>query len=89
MTAFWSFSVTSELSTQNSLTAVLNGLDVEDFEEVYLRAKEIGAQVQEGYFPKVYELPDRTVQLYLRDPAGNKVEVNYPDAAVIDCSMVG
>jgi lactoylglutathione lyase len=65
------------------------GLDVEDFEAVYLRAKEIGAQVEEGYFSKVYELPDGAVQLYLRDPAGNMVEVNYPDAATLDRSVVG
>ncbi len=51
---------------------------------MYLRAKEVGAQVEEGYFSKVYELPDGAVQLYLRDPAGNMVEVNYPDAADLD-----
>jgi lactoylglutathione lyase len=65
------------------------GLDVEDFEAVYLRAKKMGAQVEEGYFSKVYELPDGAVQLYLRDPAGNMVEVNYPDAAALDRSVVG
>ena len=65
------------------------GLDVEDFEAVYLRAKEIGAQVEEGYYSKVYELPDGAVQLYLRDPAGNMVEVNYPDAATLDRLVVG
>jgi catechol 2,3-dioxygenase-like lactoylglutathione lyase family enzyme len=64
------------------------GLDVEDFETVYLKAKEMGAQVEEGYFSKLYELPDGAVQLYLRDPAGNMVEVNYPDAASLDCSVV-
>ena len=65
------------------------GLDVEDFEAVYLKAKEVGAQVQEGYFSKVYELPDGAVQLYLRDPAGNMVEVNYPDATALNRSVVG
>jgi lactoylglutathione lyase len=65
------------------------GLDVEDFEAVYLRAKEMGAQVSEGYFSKVYELPDGAVQLYLRDPAGNMVEVNHPNAAALDRSVIG
>ena len=65
------------------------GLDVEDFEAVYLRAKEMGAQVSEGYFSKVYELPDGAVQLYLRDPAGNMVEVNHPNAAALDHSVIG
>jgi catechol 2,3-dioxygenase-like lactoylglutathione lyase family enzyme len=65
------------------------GLDVNDFEAVYLKAKEIGAQVEEGYFSNIYELPDGAVQLYLRDPAGNMVEVNYPDAAALDRSVIG
>ena len=29
------------------------------------------------------------MQLYVRDPAGNTVEVNYPDAAALDRSVVG
>ncbi len=65
------------------------GLDVDDFEAVYLKAKEMGAQVGEGYFSKVYELPDGAAQLYLRDPAGNMVEVNFPDAAALDRSVIG
>ncbi len=65
------------------------GLDVNDFEAVYLKAKDMGAQVSEGYFSKLYELPDGAVQLYLHDPAGNMVEVNYPDAAALDSSVVG
>ena len=64
------------------------GLDVDDFEAVYLRAKEIGAQVQEGYFSKVYELPDGAVQLYLRDPAGNMVEIKQLDAADLGRSVI-
>lgn len=65
------------------------GLDVEDFESVYLKAQEMGAQIGEGYFSELYELPDGAVQLYLRDPAGNMVEVNYPRAADLDASVVG
>jgi catechol 2,3-dioxygenase-like lactoylglutathione lyase family enzyme len=65
------------------------GLDVNDFEAVYLKAKDMGAQVSEGYFSKLHELPEGAVQLYLRDPAGNMVEVNYPDAAALDHSVVG
>lgn len=65
------------------------GLDVEDFEALYLRAKEMGVRVAEGYFSKVYELPDGAVQLYLRDPAGNMIEVNHPDVATLDRSAIG
>lgn len=63
------------------------GVDVKDFEEVYRRTKD--AQIKEGYFSNIYELPDGAAQLYLRDPAGNMVEVNYPDAASLDRSVVG
>ncbi len=76
-------------SEETAPTAHHFGLDVEDFEAVYLRAQELGIQVEESYFSKVYELPDGAVQLYLRDPAGNMVEVNYPDAASLDRSVVG
>lgn len=65
------------------------GLDVEAFEEIYQKAGEMGARIQEGYFSRVYELPDGAAQLYLRDPASNMLEVNHPDAASLDRSVVG
>jgi YD repeat-containing protein len=65
------------------------GLDVDDFEAVTAKVREMGAQVGEGYFSKVYKLPDGTAQLYLRDPAGNMVEINHPDASRLDASVVG
>ncbi|MDP9475925.1 MAG: VOC family protein [Actinomycetota bacterium] len=65
------------------------GLDVDDFEAVYSRAKERGVRIGEGYFSKVYELPDGAVQIYLRDPSGNMVEVNHPDASALDRSVLG
>ena len=34
------------------------------------------------------ELNDGSVQLYLRDPAGNLVELNSPDASTLDRSVV-
>ena len=33
-------------------------------------------------------LNDGAVQMYLRDPAGNLVEVNWPDASTLDRSVV-
>lgn len=65
------------------------GLDVDDFESVYEKAREIGAVEGSDYFSNIYELPDGAVQLYLRDPAGNLVEVNWPDVTVLDRSVVG
>jgi lactoylglutathione lyase len=52
---------------------------VDDFEAVYERARELGAFDDEGRH-HLFELPGDTLQLYLRDPAGNRVEVNAPGA---------
>lgn len=64
------------------------GLDVDDFEAVYEKARDLGAFEESGYFSTVYELPDGAVQLYLRDPSGNMVEVNWPDVSTLDRSVV-
>ena len=65
------------------------GIEVDDFEATYEKVGEMGAQIEEGYFSNVYELPDGAVQLYVRDPAGNMVEVNWPDASTLDRSVIG
>lgn len=65
------------------------GLDIDDFEAVYEKARKLGVIDDSEYFSKVYELPDGAVQLYLRDPAGNMVEVNWPDVRMLDRSVVG
>ncbi|MBA3474723.1 MAG: VOC family protein [Rubrobacter sp.] len=65
------------------------GIEVDDFEATYEKVRELSAQIRSGYFSHVYELPDGAVQLYLRDPAGNMVEVNWPDVATLDRSVVG
>lgn len=65
------------------------GLNVDDFEAVYERARKLGVIDGSDYFSNVYELPDGSVQLYLRDPAGNMVEVNWPDVEKLDKSVVG
>ena len=63
-------------------------LDVDDFEAAYTRASETGARVQSGNYSSVRELPDGAVQMYLRDPAGNLVEINWPDVTTLDRSVV-
>ena len=62
------------------------GIEVDDFEAAYERVKERGAAIEEGYFSKLYELPDGAVQLYVRDPARNLVEINWPDVSALDRS---
>lgn len=64
------------------------GLDVEDFEDVYLKARERGILDAETFSGAVRELPDGAVQMYMRDPAGNLVEVNWPDIGTLDRSIV-
>ena len=35
-----------------------------------------------------YELPDGSVQMYIRDPAGNLVEIDWPDSTTLDRSTL-
>lgn len=60
------------------------GVDVDDFETAYTKVNDLGVGIGEGYFSNVYELPDGAVQLYARDPAGNMVEINWPDVTTLD-----
>jgi YD repeat-containing protein len=61
---------------------------VDDFGAAYRKAAELGVGEGSGYFSKVYQLPDGAVQLYVRDPAGNLVEINWPDVTTLDRSVV-
>ena len=64
------------------------GLDVDDFEAAYRVAGELGLLDAEAWAPDVRELNDGSVQMYLRDPAGNLVEVDWPDVTTLDRSAV-
>ncbi len=59
-------------------------LNVDDFMAVYDRAKVLGILDGETFGNPVNELPDGSVQLYLRDPGGNLVEVDWPDITTLD-----
>ena len=56
------------------------GLDVDDFDAVYAKAKELGVLDTDAFGSPLRSHPAGWVQLYLRDPAGNLVEVDWPDA---------
>jgi catechol 2,3-dioxygenase-like lactoylglutathione lyase family enzyme len=60
-------------------------LSVDDLEAVYRMARERGALDS----PRVRRLPDGAAQIYLRDPCGNPVECNAPDADSLDPAVVG
>lgn len=63
--------------------------DVDDFEAAFVRMRELGALDQRVHAQPIWELPDGSVQLYARDPAGNLLEVNWPDASTLDRDVVG
>ena len=55
-------------------------LEIDDFMGVYRRAKELGVLDHDTFGNAMYELPDGGVQLYVRDPTGNLIELDHPDA---------
>lgn len=63
-------------------------LDVDDFHAVYDRAKALGALDMTTFRNCVNELPDGCVQMYLRDPGGNLVEIDWPDVTTLDRARI-
>jgi catechol 2,3-dioxygenase-like lactoylglutathione lyase family enzyme len=65
------------------------GLTVDDLEEVYRRAKEEGflANWDDSTDAHLYGLPGGEVQLYINDPAGNLVEIDYPNVDELDAEI--
>jgi YD repeat-containing protein len=64
------------------------GINVDDFETAYERVQELGIAERDSFFEDMYELPDGTVQMYMRDPAGNLIEIDWPDVTTIDRTRV-
>lgn len=65
----------------------LERLPTYDFEALFLRVLDLDV-LDDTFGDPLVELPDGSVQLYLRDPAGNLVEVNWPDVTTLDRSVV-
>jgi lactoylglutathione lyase len=59
------------------------GLTIDDFEAAYEVIRE---RTSSEWGAQLVELPSGQVQLYFRDPAGNLIELNWPDAETIDRS---
>ena len=59
------------------------GLTIDDFDTAYWAVK---AYASDTWGWQLVELPSRQVQLYFRDPAGNLIELNWPDADTLDRS---
>ena len=57
------------------------GMDVDDFDAVYEQAKAMGILETKAFGTPLRTHPAGWAQLYLRDPAGNLIEVDCPDSA--------
>jgi len=64
------------------------GGDVDDFHGAYDAAQAIGALDARAFRNPVNELPDGCVQMYLRDSAGNLIEVDWHDVETLDRSRI-
>jgi YD repeat-containing protein len=64
------------------------GIDVDDFEAAYQKLRELEIRDATTFMSGIVELPGGEAQMYLRDPAGNLVEINWPDASTLDRSVV-
>jgi len=59
------------------------GLTIDDFDAAYEAVK---SRPSETFGWQLVELPSKQVQLYFSDPAGNLIELNWPDADTLDRS---
>jgi lactoylglutathione lyase len=63
--------------------------EVDDFVGVYERARELGVLDRTTMGYAVAQLPGGEGQMYLRDPAGNLVELDWPAVTTLDRSVLG
>jgi catechol 2,3-dioxygenase-like lactoylglutathione lyase family enzyme len=78
-----------EVPEQEPLPGQHFGFDVDDFEAAFVKLRELAALDDETHVHAVWELPDGAVQMYARDPAGNLIEINWPDVSTLDREVVG
>jgi len=57
-------------------------IEVEDFNDAFRRFKELGV-IDTRPWGKVRKLPGGTLQMFVRDPAGNLIEISHPDASTL------
>ena len=61
---------------------------VSDWTAAFRRFKELGI-IDVKPWGKVRKLPDGTYQMFIRDPAGNLLEISAPPGAAVDESIFG
>jgi YD repeat-containing protein len=64
-------------------------LDVDDFEAAYTKVRELEIRDDMTFIGGIFELPGGEAQMYMRDPGGNLVEIDWPDASTLDRTIVG
>ena len=64
------------------------GIDVDDFEAAYRRLKALELRDESTFMSGVIELPGGEAQMYFRDPAGNLIEVDCPDASRLNRNVI-
>ena len=63
-------------------------IDVDDFNAFYREAKKRGLLDQDTWSSSARYHPAGWVQMYIRDPSGNLVEVDWPDVSTLDPEIV-
>lgn len=66
----------------------VSAADIDQLHRIYTYARERGLLDSVTFGHHIYELPGGCAQLYVVDPAGNLVEIDYPDASEIDPGIV-
>ena len=64
------------------------GIDVDDFEATYLKVRALELRDETTFEGGIFELPGGEVQMYVRDPGGNLVEVDCRDVASLNREVV-
>jgi catechol 2,3-dioxygenase-like lactoylglutathione lyase family enzyme len=64
-------------------------LNVDDLEAAWVRARDEQLLDTAAFFSPIYELPDGSVQVYIRDPGGNLVELDWPDVTTLNREVFG
>lgn len=58
-------------------------LQVDDFDSIFFRMRELGT-IDTSPWGKVRRLPDGAMQMFIRDPAGNLIEISCPSDVAVD-----
>ncbi|MEJ7619156.1 MAG: VOC family protein [Pyrinomonadaceae bacterium] len=61
-------------------------IEIDDFNEAFRKFKALGV-IDVQPWGKVRQLATGTMQMFIRDPAGNLIEVSHPSASTVDAEI--